>query len=119
VKRRFEARGEKEREPDAAALAKPRLCFGKERFHHIADALSPMGMGGVTFVSVKIVVEIKDASPLLWDPKLAPLKLTIPPKPKVGQPVLHLPRVVTFRVMPDGKDADVDSMRYGKWVNEK
>jgi hypothetical protein len=117
VKRRLEARGEK-REPDADALANPRLCFGKERFHHIAEALGPFHLGADTYVSVKVVAEVKDPSPLLWDPKLAPLKLTIPPKPKPGEPVLQLPRIVTFRMMP-GDRAEIDNMRYGAWVNEK
>jgi hypothetical protein len=119
VRRRVEARGEKWRESNAAALAKPRFCFGKERFHHIAEALSPLRDGAITFVSVKLVTEVEEASPLLWDPKLSPLKLAIPPKPKAGQPVLQVPRVVTFRVMPGDKDAEIDNLRYGKWVNEK
>jgi hypothetical protein len=119
VKRRYEARREGDRAPDAQALGKPRLCFGKERFHHITESLGPISLGGVKFQSVKLVAEVKEPSPLLWDPALAPLKLTIPPRPKEGQPVLYPPRVVTFRIFADGKSAAVDDMRYGKWVNEK
>lgn len=119
IHRQREARGATDTLPPLEDASRPRMCFGKLKFKHIEETLAPMPMGGVTFLSAKIVAEVQDPSPLLWDAGLAPFKFTIPPKPKDGQPVLTAPRVFTYRIMPDGNDADLDSMRYGKWVNEK
>lgn len=135
VQKRYAASGRPDQVPDLSksAYAKPRLCFGKERFHHIADALPPMNIGGSNYISVKLVSEARELNPIVWssamagltvesdqwEQKLAGSKLLIPPMPEPGQPALYPPQVVTFLMLQDGT-ADIDpSMRYGAWVDEK
>ena len=120
VKKRLVEQGKANQQPDAKRLASPRFCFGKKRFHHLEDALSPLnGSDGTRYLSAKVVAEAKDLDPIVWDPKLADLKLEPPPPPEPGKPALYKAEVITLHLMPDGKSAEIDSVRYGAWVNEK
>ncbi len=117
VRARFAQQGDPDRQVDAAALARPRMCFGQTRFHRVTDALSPLTMAGSTYVSVRLVAKATDTSKRLFDPRIAALGLPIPPAPEAGQPGLYPARVMTFQEFPDGS-LEVSDVRYGVWVNE-
>jgi hypothetical protein len=117
LRARFAKQGQN-REPDAAALSRPRLCLGQTRFHSVAEALAPFMMAGTTYLSVKLVAEAKDTSGLLFDPNIATLGLPIPPKPEAAKPLLYAPRVVTFAFYQGDPSAELSDVRYGAWVNE-
>lgn len=118
VRARFAKQGRKE-EVDTDALAQPRLCFGKTRFHEISAALQPFDFGGNTVRSVRIVAEAKDTSGLLFDPRVAALGLKLPPKPEAGKPALYPPHIVSFEWVHGDPVPDISSVRYGAWVNEE
>ena len=117
VRERFR-RMHNDREVDEKALARPRMCFGRTRFHHIEEALPPMSLGGNQYVSVKIVAEAQDTSGLLRDERLRVLGLNIPPPPAdPAQPLLHPPRVTTFEYIPGDPYPTLSDVRYGAWVD--
>lgn len=106
-------------EKDLKRLERPRMCFGTTRFHGVADALAPLHVGsGRTVVSVKLVAEARDSSGLLFDPRLAALRLPVPPRPEPGQLVLYPERVVTFQSSAVYGALAISDMRYGRWANE-
>jgi hypothetical protein len=119
VRERFR-RQKLDRQVDEKALARPRMCFGTTRFHHIEEALPPMSLSGNQYLSVKIVAEAKDDSGLLRDARLAPLNLPLPPAPAdAAAPLLYPPRVATFEFVPGDPEPALSDMRYGAWVDEK
>lgn len=106
--------------PDADNFARPRLCFGKERYHHIEEALAPLNLGNGKAVSVRLVAEVQEVNSKIWEPQMAALGMRIPPRPEGGKPVLYPPRVVTFMIDGVFNQAWIDpSLRYGAWLNEK
>ncbi len=120
AKKRWEKYKPSENPPDQYDYARPRLCFGKERYHHIEEALAPIPLGSGKAVSVKLVAEVKDVNSKIWDPQMAALGMRIPPRPEPGKPVLYPPRVVTFMIDGVFNQAWIDnSLRYGAWINEK
>jgi hypothetical protein len=120
AKKRWEKFKPSENPPDQYDFARPRLCFGKERYHHIEEALSPMPLGSGKAISVKLVAEVQDVNAKIWEPQMAALDLRIPPRPEPGKPVLYPPRVVTFMIDGVFNQAWIDdSLRYGAWINEK
>lgn len=105
--------------PPASTWNRPRLCFGRTRFHSVAAALPPMNDGGVAYHSIKLVAVAEDTSGLLHDPRIAGLGLELPPRPQPGQPSLYAPRTTTFQVVLDtGEYVVDDSVRYGPWALE-
>lgn len=120
AKKRWEKFKPSENPPDQYDFARPRLCFGKERYHHIEEALAPIPLGSGKAVSVKLVAEVKDVNSKIWDPQMAALGMRVPPRPEPGKPVLYPPRVVTFMIDGVFNQAWIDdSLRYGAWINEK
>ncbi|MCI4566708.1 hypothetical protein [Lysobacter sp. CFH 32150] len=120
LRKRYAQMGQPDRVPDEKQLAKPRMCFGTTRFHSVTDALAPIWFGGSKVFSVKLVYEAKDTSGHLFDPQIATLGLSIPPRPEPGQPALYPARVMTFAEHPAyGDELEMrDDVRYGRWVNE-
>lgn len=94
-----------------------RLCFGRTRFHSADEALAPMMLSSNTYRSVKVVAVATDTSGLLFDPKLAPIGLPIPPKPEPGKPILYPPQVVTLEYVSGDPLPTLSDMRYGAWVD--
>jgi hypothetical protein len=120
AKKRWEKFKPSENPPDQYDFARPRLCFGKERYHHIEEALAPVPIGSGKAVSVKLVAEVKDVNSKIWDPQMAALGMRVPPRPEPGKPVLYPPRIVTFMIDSVFNQAWIDdSLRYGAWINEK
>ncbi len=118
--KRWETYKPSENAPEATDYARPRLCFGKERYHSIVDTLPPVAIGGDRAISTKLISEVHDVNSRIWEPQMAALGMRIPPKPEAGKPVLYPPRVVTFIYVPTFNFAWIDpSMRYGAWINEK
>jgi len=119
VAARFAKNRPGEKMPPASTWNRPRLCFGRTRFHSIAAALPPMDDGSVFYHSIKLVAEAEDTSGLLFDPRIAGLGLELPPRPAPGQPALYPPRIVTFQIVRMTKEYVVDdSVRYGPWALE-
>lgn len=119
VAARFAKNRPGEKMPPASTWNRPRLCFGRTRFHSVAAALPPMDDGGVYYHSIKLVAEAEDTSGLLFDPRIARLGLELPPRPAPGQPALYPPRIVTFQIVRMTKEYVVDdSVRYGPWALE-
>lgn len=117
VRERFR-RMHETREVDEKSLERPRMCFGRTRFHHIEDALAPMPMGGNTYLSVKIVAEARDDSGLLRDARLSVLGLPLPPAPATPDaPLLYPPRVTTFEFVAGDELPEISDVRYGAWVD--
>jgi hypothetical protein len=79
-------------EAEIRKQAKPRVCLGRTRFHHL-DELGRLTKfpGGETAQMVSLVAQVHDDSGLLFDPRLTALNLSLPPKPKPGEPILQLP----------------------------
>ncbi|MBL8516020.1 MAG: hypothetical protein JNM76_03530 [Betaproteobacteria bacterium] len=120
AKKRWDHFKSSENPPDALDYARPRLCFGKERYHSIVETLPPVQLGSGRAISTKLVSEVQDVNSKIWDPQMAPLGLRVPPRPEPGKPVLYPPRVVTFVYEPTFNFAWIDeSLRYGAWINEK
>jgi hypothetical protein len=108
-----------EKMPPPSTWNRPRMCFGRTRFHSIADALAPMSLGSDAYYSIKLVAEAEDTSGLLFDPRIAALGLPLPPRPEPGQSALYAPQVVTFQyVRMSGEWWIDDSFRYGPWALE-
>jgi hypothetical protein len=103
---------------DEDALARPRLCFGRTRFHEVVAALAPMSFAGNSVRSVRIAAVATDTSGLLFDPRVATLGLALPPKPEPGQPALYPPRVVSFEWVRGEPAPTITDLRYGAWVDE-
>ena len=117
--KRWETYKPTENPPEPTAYARPRLCFGKERYHSIVETC-PVAMGGDRAISTKLISEVHEVNSRIWDPQMAALGMRIPPKPESGKPVLYPPRVVTFIYVPTFNFAWIDpTMRYGAWINEK
>ena len=116
IRTRFERMG-KPGEFDPGRIEDHRLCFGRTRFHAVEEALAPMTLGGNTYRSVKLVAVATDTSGLLFDPRLAPLGLPIPPRPAAGQPLLYLPQVVTLEYVTGDPQPTLSALRYGAWVD--
>jgi hypothetical protein len=105
--------------PPASTWNRPRLCFGRTRFHSVAAALPPMDDGGAAYISIKLVAVAEDTSGLLHDPRIAGLGLDLPPRPEPGQPSLYAPRITTFQVVRYTGEYVVDNgVRYGPWALE-
>ena len=119
VGRRFAQNRPGEKLPPPSTWNRPRVCFGKTRFHAIAAALPPMDDGGVYYHSIKLVAVAEDTSGLLFDPRIANLGLKLPPRPAPGQPALYAPEVTTFQVVRMTREYVVDDgIRYGPWALE-
>jgi hypothetical protein len=117
VRKRFE-RQHMDREVDEKMLSRPRICFGRTRFHHIDETLAPMRLGGNEYISVKLVAEAQDTSGLLRDPRLSALGIPLPPAPaEPGAPLLYPPRVTTFEFVNGDPLPSLSDMRYGAWVD--
>jgi hypothetical protein len=120
IRRRFAQNRPGETMPPPSTWNKPRLCFGRTRFHSVAAALMPMNDGGVAYHSIKVVSVAEDTSGLLFDPRIAALGLPVPQRPPPGQPALNAPRIVTFQVVRStGEYVVDDSVRYGAWVDSE
>lgn len=118
VRERLERYGHADQEFDPDKLGKPRMCFGKTRFHSITDALSPFAFSGNVVRSVKLVTEAKDTSGLLFDPRVKALGLPVPEQPEAGEPALYPPRIVTFEYVTGDPLPGITDTRYGAWVDE-
>lgn len=119
VRARFEKNRPGEKMPPAATWNRPRMCFGRTRFHAIAAALPPMDNGGSYYHSIKLVAAAEDTSGLLFDPRVANLGLKLPPRPAPGQPAVYAPEIVTYEVVKMTREYVVDSgTRYGPWALE-
>lgn len=119
VRTRFETNRPGEKMPPASTWNRPRMCFGRTRFHSIAAALPPMDDGGVFYHSIKLVAVAEDTSGLLFDPRIANLGLKLPPRPEPGQPALYPPTIVTYEIVRMTKEYTVnDGVRYGSWALE-
>lgn len=116
IRSRFERMGKPD-EFDPARIEHPRLCFGRTRFHAVVEALAPMTLGGNTYRSVKLVAVATDTSGLLFDPRLAPIGLPIPPRAEAGKPLLYPPQVVTLEYVPGDPQPSLSDLRYGAWVD--
>ena len=118
VRARFESNPASGKMPPASTWNRPRMCFGRTRFHSIAAALPPMDDGGVYYHSIKLVAVAEDTSGLLFDPRIAALGLKLPPRPEAGQPALYPPEIVTFEIPRLTKEYAVTTVRYGPWALE-
>ena len=116
IRARFERMGKPD-EFDPGRIEDHRLCFGRTRFHAVEEALAPLQLGSNTYRSVKLVAVATDTSGLLFDPRLAPLELPIPPRPEAGKPVLYPPHVVTLEYVTGDPAPTLSDLRYGAWVD--
>jgi hypothetical protein len=91
-------------EAEIRSQAKPRVCLGRTRFHHLEElGRLTTFPGGETAQMVSLVAQVHDDSGLLFDPRLAPLNLSLPPKPKPGEPILQSPMQLKAERFPQDK----------------
>mgnify|MGYP000863711515 FL=1 len=101
-------------------VSRPRLCFGQTRVHALVEALPAIPFGSQKAISVRIIPEIRDPAPFLFTAEARALGLPEPKQEKPGAPWLLPPQIVSFITDHGDKIAYFDnSLRYGKWINEK
>lgn len=93
-----------------------KFCFGKTTLYKIEETLAPASFGGDVVVGVKYIAQVIDPHPFLFDPRSRPLRL---PVPSNTTPALFPPRVTTIVFHASGGVDIDDSVKYGKYINER
>ncbi len=118
VEERRRQLGSTDAPPPEKAFKRPRLCFGKTRFHSITEMLAPMGDGSEKFQSFKIVREVTDVKPQLYDAAYAEFTAGCNRRPEGSKPALCDAAIYNFVYYGDGLVELRNDVRYGAWVNE-
>lgn len=118
VEERRQKLGSSDAAPPEKAFKRPRLCFAKTRFHSIADMLPPMDDGAEKFQSFKIVREVTDIKPQLYNAAYAALTAGCNRRPEGAQPALCDVAIYNFVYYGDGLVELRNDVRYGAWVDE-